>query len=106
MKLRHVYLALSVLGCVLPLYFHVQFFAQHGIDLPLFLAQLFVNPISSFFAMDVLVSGALTVIFIAAETRRLRVKSGLWCLLGLSVGVSLALPAFLYLRQRQLDRLS
>ena len=106
MELRHIYLTLTVLGSVLPLYFLVQFFAQHGIDLPLFLAQLFVNPISSFFAMDVLVSGVLTVVFIATESRRLRIQAGLWCVLGLSVGVSLALPVFLYVRQRKLDRLT
>lgn len=103
MKTSTIYLVLSILGTALPLSFFVPFVAAHGLDVPLFFAQLFANRISGFFAMDVLVSGLVTVVFTLSESRRLGLRQGPWCLLGLGVGVSLALPLFLWLRQRHLE---
>ncbi len=103
MKKSTVYLILLVLGTVLPLAFLVPFVAAQGPDVPLFLAQLFANRISAFFAMDVLVSAAVTIAFTLIESRRLSLRSGPWCLLGLMVGVSLALPLFLWVRQRHIE---
>ena len=103
MKKSSLYLLLLVLGAALPLAFFIPFVAAEGLDVPLFLAQLFANRISGFFAMDVLVSGVVTIVFILVESRRLALSSGPWCLLGLLVGVSLALPLFLWLRQRHLE---
>lgn len=103
MKTSRLYVLLLVLGAALPLAFFIPFVAAEGLDVPLFLAQLFANRISSFFAMDVLVSGGVTIVFILVESRRLALRAGPWCLLGLVVGVSLALPLFLWLRQRHLE---
>ena len=98
-----LYLILTILGAVLPLAFLLPFVAAEGPDVPLFLAQLFANRISGFFAMDVLVSGAVTIAFTLLESRRLSLRSGPWGLLGLMVGVSFALPLFLWVRQRHLE---
>lgn len=103
MKKSTVYLILLVLGTVLPLAFLVPFVTEQGVDVPLFLAQLFANRISAFFAMDVLVSAAVTIAFTLMESRRLSLRSGPWCLLGMMVGVSLALPLFLWVRQRHIE---
>lgn len=103
MKKSTVYLILLVLGTVLPLAFLVPFVADEGLDVPLFLAQLFANRISGFFAMDVLVCAAVTIVFTLTESRRLSLRSGPWCLLGLMIGVSLALPLFLWVRQRHIE---
>ena len=106
MKPNTLYVWLAVVGTVLPLAFFVPFLLAHGLDIPVFVAQLFANPVSGFFAMDVLVSGLATVVFTLAESWRLRLKSGPLCLLGLLVGVSVALPLFLYVRQRHLNALA
>jgi hypothetical protein len=100
---RSIYLALAVLGTALPLYFFIPFLQENGLDAPLFLSALWNNAISRFFAMDVLVSGAVTIGFTLFESRRLGLRRGPWCLLGLLVGVSLALPLFLWLRQRHME---
>ena len=70
----------------------------------LFLNQLFGNRISAFFALDVLVSAAVLVTFIYREDVRLGVgKKWLPIVALLTVGVSLAFPLFLYLRELQLE---
>ena len=107
MKLRHRYLVLATLGILLPYWQFVPWLFENGLDLSLFFGDLFANRVAGFFAMDVLVSAIVLIIFVQVEGRRLGIR-GLWIpLVGtLLVGVSFGLPLFLYLRQIQLDRSS
>ncbi len=74
-------------------------------NIPLFIHAMFANQISAFFAMDVIVSAIVLIVFILDEGRRLGMRT-LWLpvIATLLVGVSLGLPLFLYLRQIQLDQ--
>jgi hypothetical protein len=100
MKPKHLYLLLCLAGTILPYWFLTPFLREHGLDLRLIAEQLFANRISSFFAMDVIVTTVCLWVFIYFEGRKLRVKH-LWApvLASLTVGVSLALPLFLFLRE-------
>jgi uncharacterized membrane protein len=100
MKLRHWYLLLSLAGAALPLSQFVVWLVQSGLDLPLFIRELFANRISSFFALDVIVSACVVFTFAAAEGTRSRLR--FWWLPVIAtatVGVSLGLPLLLYLRE-------
>ena len=106
MKLRYLYLVFALIGLVLPYSQFVPWIAEHhGVNMPIFLHELFANRISAFFAMDVIVSAIVLISFIQTEGRRLGMRL-LWLptVSVLVVGVSLGLPLFLYLRQVQLDR--
>ncbi len=106
MKLRHLYLVFCLLGLLLPYSQFVPWIIEHhALNMPLFMRDLFANRISAFFALDVIVSAIVLLLFIQSEGRRLRVRL-LWLpMLGtVFVGVSLGLPLFLYLRQSKLDR--
>ena len=107
MKLRHRYLVLATLGILLPYWQFVPWLFEHGVDVSPFFGALFANRVAAFFAMDVLVSAIVLIIFVQVEGRRLGIR-GLWIpVVGtLLVGVSFGLPLFLYLRQIQLDRSS
>ena|SRR5215471_524994 len=105
MKLKTIYLALCVPGLVLPYWQFVPWVAANGLHLPLFVQQLFANRIGGFFGMDVLVSSLVLVVFMRTEGTRLRIPGRWWSVLALlTVGVSLALPLFLYLRELALER--
>ena len=100
MKPKLLYLLLCAVGAVLPLSFLFQFLYEHGLNLRLLVQQLFANPISSFFGVDVIVSAVCLWLFVYFEGRRARVKN-LWApiVASLLVGVSLGLPLFLFLRE-------
>lgn len=102
--IQTTYLILCILGTVLPYSQFVPFLIEHGLNLQLFFEQLFVNPISSFFAMDLIVSSLVLWIFVFWEGSRLGMKN-LWIYVAsnLLVGVSLGLPLFLLMRQRKLE---
>jgi hypothetical protein len=102
MNAKLLYAALCVLGTALPCSQFVPFLREHGVDLRLVIEQLFANRISSFFGLDVVVATVVLWVFVAVEGRRLRIAH-LWAPIAasLTVGVSLALPLFLYLREHQ-----
>jgi predicted exporter len=70
---------------------------------PRFVADLFVNPVSSSFALDVMISAIVLIAFIITQGRRDGVRS-LWLPIAatLLLGVSCGLPLFLALRERAL----
>ena len=105
MKARHFYLVCCVLGLLLPYSQLVPWLLEHGLNVTVFCRELFANRISSFFAIDVIVSAIVLIWFIQSEGKRLRVGL-LWLpTVGtLVVGVSFGLPLFLFLREVTLDR--
>jgi len=77
---------------------------QHGMNPPLFIRELFANRISAFFGMDVLVSAVVLIVFMRIESARLNIRRRWLPVLALlTVGVSLGLPMFLYLRESRLE---
>jgi hypothetical protein len=106
MRPKHVYLVLCVAGILLPYSQFIPFLREHGLDLNLFLAQLFANRVSGFFGLDVIVSSLVLWVFVSVDGRRYGVRH-LWApiLANLAVGVSLGLPLFLYLRERRVEQL-
>ncbi|MCC5633574.1 DUF2834 domain-containing protein [Nostoc sphaeroides CHAB 2801] len=103
--IKIIYLLLCVLGFVLPYSQFVPFILEQGLDIKLFFEQLFANRISGFFGMDVIVSSLVFWIFVFLEGTRLKIQN-LWVYIAcnLLVGVSLGLPLFLFMRERQLEQ--
>jgi hypothetical protein len=65
-----------------------------------------VNRISAFFGMDVLVSAVVLIAFMRVESARLNIRRRwLPVLAVLTVGVSLGLPMFLYMRELRMEQL-
>ncbi|NMG10718.1 DUF2834 domain-containing protein [Brasilonema sp. UFV-L1] len=102
--LKIIYFILCILGTVLPYSQFVPFLLEHGLDVNLFLEELFVNRISAFFGMDVIVSSFVLWVFVYWEGSRLGMKN-LWIYIAsnLLVGVSLGLPLFLFIREHKLE---
>jgi hypothetical protein len=104
MQQKTIYLWLGVIGTLLPCWQFLPFLRDNGLDPQLFVAQMFANPVSGFFALDVVVSSLVLWVLVAVEGRRAGVRH-LWVPIAanLAVGVSLGLPLFLYLRETALE---
>jgi hypothetical protein len=103
-KQKNVYLFLAILGAALPYSQFIPWVMENGLQLGLLVRQLFANRIGGFFGLDVLVSAFVLVRFVCVEGKRLRMRH-LWLpIVGLcAIGVSFALPLFLYLRESALE---
>jgi hypothetical protein len=105
MKPKTMYLALCLPGTALPYWQFAPWVASHGVRPGLLLHDLFANRVSGFFALDVVVSAVVLLVFVLTERHRAGVRQWwLPVLAVLTVGVSLALPLFLYLRELGLER--
>ena len=106
MNRKNIYLLLCILGAALPYSEFVPWVMENGLPLGMLMRQLFANRISAFFGLDVLVSSIVLLVFMRIEGRRLRLPFRWLPIAGLcAVGVSLAFPLFLYLRERATEGL-
>src|ERR1035441_7097458 len=105
MKPKTLYLALCLAGVLLPYWQFVPWVVQHGLNLPLFVRELFANRIGAFFGMDVIVSAVALLAFTRIESKRLGIRRRWLVVVAvLTVGVSLGLPLFLSLRGLELEQ--
>lgn len=103
--LAATYLVLAVPGALLPLTAFLPWLGLHGLDVSRFAGDLFANPVSSFFALDVIASALVLTLFIIVQGRRDSVRA-LWLPIAATflIGVSCGLPLFLALREIALIR--
>lgn len=104
MNRKNIYLLLCILGAAIPYSQFLPWVMENGLHVGLLVRQLFANRISGFFGLDVLVSSVVLLVFMRAEGKMARVRFRWMPIVGLcAVGVSLALPLFLYLREQALE---
>ena len=92
--MKNLYLIMAIVGAVVPYLFFIDFFAEAGVGLGTFAGALFVNGAAGGFAADVLISSA--VFWIYLFSRRVGPSPWIFVALNLSIGLSCALPAYLY----------
>lgn len=90
--MKKIYVALAVLGFVLPMWQLARFIGSHGLDVAAFAALPFANAPSSMFALDLIVSCLVFWTFVFTQRVPHR---WLYVALTLLAGLSLALPLFL-----------
>lgn len=105
MKLKHFYLILMVIGFVVPYYFFISFLMAHGLDPRELVRQLFSTYISTFFAVDLIIASIVFIVYLRREALRCSMENWWVYLVPLfTVGLSLALPLFLYVRESHQTR--
>ena len=102
---KNIYLILAIVGFVAPYYFLVQMPGKDGFDLVQLIQPMFANNLLRGVAMDLMVSVIVFWVYVFAEANKLQIKNPwLYILATLLVGLSFALPLFLYFRERKLER--
>lgn len=96
------YLLAFVVGSLVPLYFIYGFIQESsGVNLPLFMEQLFENKASSTFSADLLICSFIFWAFMIRDKKGKALPNALYFIvLNLTVGLSSALPLYLYFRER------
>ena len=101
--MRNLYLLMAALGLIVPFYFFSKFLIEFGMDMQLFVELVFANPISTFFAVDLIIATLVFYIFLYREAHRVGVNYWwIYIIFSLFIGLSFALPIFLYSRERKM----
>ena len=101
MSRKNIYLVLAIVGFIAPYYFFLQ---VREFDLGELFRLFSASKILSGLAMDLLVSVIVFWFFMFTEAKKLQMKNPwVYLLATLLVGLSFALPLFLYFRERKLQ---
>lgn len=100
--MKQLYLLLAVLGALVPYLFFFGFIAEAGLDLPAFVAALFANGAAGGFTADLLITSV--VFWIYAFSQKDGPAPWLFILLNLTIGLSCALPAYLYVVTKRAEQ--
>ncbi len=97
--MKQVYLVAAIVGAALPYAFFIQHMTASGLFLDVFLAQGFANPVASGFTMDLLISSVVFWIYMFTSGKNAP-KPWPFIAINLFIGLSCALPAYLYWHER------
>lgn len=99
-SMKSFYLIAAIVGAVIPLVLFAEHFAAAGFDPGTFIGAVFTNPAASGFAADVLIS---SLVFWVLITVRRPAGPTPWpfIVLNCTIGLSCALPAYLYVCARR-----
>jgi hypothetical protein len=105
MNLKYLYLSLCILSLVLTYSQVPAITKQYGYNfLPMF-GEQFSTPSLRFLGFDLIIAALASTIFILAEGIRLKIKSLYIPVLAVFlIGISFALPLFLFLRENKIQK--
>lgn len=105
--MKKVYLSLAIAGAVVPYLFFFDFMQEFGLNLSLFISSAFINGAAAGLGADLLISSFVFWLFMF---QRHRGGNGpgpiLFIVLNLTIGMSCALPAYLYAVEKRKTSLS
>jgi hypothetical protein len=101
MCIERLYVGFAVLGAAIPLSAFLPWLAQYGINVSLFVQEMFASRISAFFAWDVIISALVVLVAVVVRRNTLSGAQQTGVIAGtLLVGVSLGLPLLLLFEER------
>ena len=98
--MKNIYLFLAILGAIIPYFFFFQFFQDHGLNIHSFIAAIFANGAASGFTADLLLSSFVFWLYMFKQYKKEgHPKPYIFIVLNLTIGLSCALPAYLYVNE-------
>ena len=97
--MKRLYLILAVVGAIVPYAFFFSFIQVNGLDIPRFLTAIFVNGAAGGISADLFYSSFVFWLFMFVEQKNNGPNPVLFIALNLIIGLSCALPAYLYARE-------
>lgn len=100
MKIKYLYLLLSLLGLMVPMSQFFMFLTKYGLNTHYFLELLAANSVSRFVTLDLVIASLVFFVLVTAEGKRKHMKN-LWIyfLCAICIGLSFSFPLFLYARE-------
>ena len=98
--MKNIYLGLTVLGGLIPILFFAGLFHSEAVDVAGFLPALFANSVVGGFTADIVIASLVFWVFwVFMFSAGSGPKLWVFVALNLCIGLSCALPAYLYWRE-------
>ena len=98
--MKTLYLAAAIVGAIVPYLFFFEHFGANGLSLLTFVVAVFANPAASGFTADLFISSFVFWIFMFHRGQFEHAPNPtVFIVLNLLIGLSCALPAYLYAQE-------
>ena len=102
--MKKIYLVLLIIGAAIPLNYFILFINEYGFDFTMMVRQLLSNNITRFFTSGLLLASITFLYFMYIESKKHKIYTWWICVIAIfTMGLSLALPLFLYIREDYID---
>lgn len=101
--MKRIYLILAILGAIIPYLFFFQFFELNGYNLSAFMDASVVNHAAAGISADVLFASFVFWVYMFVQQRQGGPNPALFIVLNLTIGLSCALPAYLYAQENRTE---
>jgi len=102
---KNIYLILAIVGAIIPYLFFIEFLKISGFNFSFFISSIFVNGAAAAMSIDLLISSIVFWVFMFKQAKDTNNPNPiLFIVLNLTVGLSCALPAYFYAKQRALEK--
>ena len=99
--MKKLYLLLAIIGAIVPYIFFFKFIQAEGVNIPAFISALFANGAAGGFSADLLLTSLIFWLFMFQQVKEPNgPKPYIFIVLNLAIGLSCALPAYLYAREK------
>jgi len=96
--MKHLYLVLAIVGAIAPYVFFIEHFSASGFGLGTFIEAAFANGAAGGATADLLISSLVFWIYLISRKAQ---NVWLYVIVNLTIGLSCALPLYLFLTSRQ-----
>lgn len=98
------FLLAFVIGTLIPAYYIFGFVENNGLNISLFIKELFQSKPSATFSSDLLICSFVFWVFMIQDKKDKNIPSILiFIALNLSIGLSSAMPLYFYFRQKYIE---
>lgn len=98
--LRMIFLALAIWGAIHPMYYFLSWYFANDMDFAGMVDAWYVNDSTTGLVWDLTIAAIALTVWIVADSIRRRDWLGPVAILAIGIGVSCALPLYLFLRSR------
>jgi len=100
MNMKHFYLAAAITGAIIPYLFFITFFNSEGLLPTTFIGGVFANGAAGGFTADLLISSFVFWAYLINQNTK---QIWLYVLVNMTIGLSCALPLYLYRQALEQD---
>ncbi len=102
--MKNLFLALAIIGTIVPMAAFAPWVSQHGMDIPLLVKEMMSTHISRFITLDLFCSAMVVFLMSYRGMRKGITLAWLPVIATVVVGVSFGLPLYLFLEAHHMEQ--
>ncbi len=103
---KNIYLGLAIINGIVLYAFFILWSSVHGFDISLMLSEIMSTTLSTAIFLDAVLASLVFIVFVFFDQQKLKIPYYWLSIISIFlIGIAFAFPFYLYLRERQIERM-